>query len=293
MRYNISGLCLVIFCAVSTINGQQSERLKVINDTSKNRSEINIEFEGNKVFSSQQLLDVMKQFGKRNQSTCPSSEKGYQAERFDSCLRSIIFFMRSHGYLRAVAGEPKLHKSKRGLKITVPIDEGALYRLGEIKLEGATLFSPAQILGMLNVKKGDIADGDAIATWLYERLKKAYADRGYIQYTADPEPIYRSIPAGAQEGVVDFIVAIDEGQAFIIRSIKFEGNRDIPEDMLRREMLVRGGDVFNQGLFDESLKRLSQTGLVEEIWPQHVDMRWDNKSPKLDIIIHVKEREHR
>jgi len=78
-------------------------------------------------------------------------------------------------------------------------------------------------------------------------------------------------------------------KAFTIRSIKFEGNGNVPEDDLRREMLVRIGEVFNKELFDESLKRIRQTGLFEAIDPdKDVDYTWDQKVPRLDLTIHLK-----
>ncbi len=135
-----------------------------------------VEFEGNKVFSSERLLKRL--------NLClakyADSPDEYKANEFEYCLRNVQSFLRSQGYLRSLVGEPKVQKTDDGLKITVPIEEGAFYRLGNIKLEGAKVFWPEQLLEMLNLKTGDVADGEAIGEWLSVRLKKAYADKGYI-----------------------------------------------------------------------------------------------------------------
>ena len=172
----------------------------------------------------------------------------------------------------------------------VPINEGALFRLGEVKIEGSTLFSPAQILEMLTLKTGDIVDADSLSVWFFERVAKAYGNFGYIQYTAEPELKFH-LKEGGREGVVDLTVTIDEGHVFTIRSIKFEGNGSVPEHTLFREMLVRNGEVFNKELFVESLKRISQSGQFEPIDAEKdVDYKWDQKSPRLDLTIHLKKK---
>src|SRR6266545_2726866 len=120
-------------------------------------SKADIVFEGNKVFSSQQLID------ETNKCLAKYSKSGDQGdpEVFDYCLRTVKHFLIDQGYLRAAVGEPKKQETEHGLKITVPIEEGPLYRLGEIKIKGAKLFSPEHLLETLNMNTGDVASGEA------------------------------------------------------------------------------------------------------------------------------------
>ncbi|HKO42011.1 MAG TPA: POTRA domain-containing protein [Pyrinomonadaceae bacterium] len=175
-------------------------------------------------------------------------------------------------------------------RVIVPIEEGVLYRLGEIKIRGSHIVSPEHILGMFNLKIGDIADADAIAVWLYERVKKFYANLGYIQYTAEPVPEFHSIP-GSSEGIVFLLVTVEEGKLFTIRSISFEGNGNIPLGVLRSELLVRDGDIFNQELLEESIMRLNRLELFERIdADRDVHYASNNKTPKFDLTIKLKKR---
>lgn len=172
--------------------------------------------------------------------------------------------------------------------------EGSLeimYTGGDMELGGVVkLVDNVDGIVPPRMKTGDIANAESLSEGLYERVKKAYGKFGYIQYTAEVEPKFH-LKDGAQEGVVDFTVTIDEGHAFTIRSITFEGNGNVPEDALQREMLVQNGEVFNKELFVESLKRISQTGQFEVIdADKDVDYRWDQKSPRLDLTIHLKKK---
>jgi len=164
-------------------------------------------FEGNKVFSEEELLRI----------TDPCLENSRPRVRSDSeaieyCLRRLKLSMGSKGYLQAVVGPPREQEAENGLCLVVPINEGLRYRLGEVKIEGSKLFTSAQILEMLTLKTGDIADVESLSEWLNERVKKKYADFGYIQYSVDPEPKLH-LKTGEQEGIVDLVVTIDEGKS--------------------------------------------------------------------------------
>jgi outer membrane protein assembly factor BamA len=248
--------------------------------------DMTLTFEGNKVFATTQLVNLANGC----LATRPQINHEYTTTDMDYCLWKVKLFVTAKGYLRATVGNPRNETENGSRIIVVAIQEGALYRLGEVEISGSKLFSPSQVREMMGLRKGDIANAETLSVGLYERVKEAYSDFGYIQYTAEVEPTFH-IKDGAQEGVVDFRVTIDEGDAFTIRSIKFGGNGDVSEDGLRNGMLVRVGEVFNKELFDESLKRMSQTGQFEMIdVDKDVDYTWDQKSPRVDLTIHLKKR---
>lgn len=274
MRCVICLLCLVCVLTVSTVKGQESKQ-----------REVTIDFEGNKVFSNQQLLDVAnKCLAKYFQS-----QDGPDPQVLTRCVNS---FLTCQGYLRAVIGKPEAQEQGNSVKVTVPIEEGMRYRLGEITIEGSKLFSPEQLLEMLSLKTGDVAGG-AILVWLGQKVKRAYADRGHIQYTFNVEPHFRPISAGESEGIVDFKVDISEGQRFIVRRIEFVGNEHTSDQALRRALLIKEGAPFSQSLYDESIRNLNRLGLFEEIdGDKDMTGKAVGRSAQFDLIISVKERAH-
>lgn len=245
------------------------------------RSQIaEIVFEGNKIFSSPTLATTIRRYLNRYES----SRNGYDAEIFDYCMHRLIQFVRGQGYLQAKVGEPDKKFTDRGLIITISVDEGVLYRIGEIKIEGATILSPAQARAILNLQPGDIADGEALSKWLFEDLKKAYGEKGYITYTAEVTPEFKQDARGA--GVVDLKVNIDEGSPFKVRKIDFKGEDGLSRDELRNLMLISEGNLFNQSLFEESIRKLNQTGLFQSIdKDKDVDFISDPEGGLVDLVI--------
>ena len=247
-------------------------------------------FAGNKVFSSQQLLEQT--------NTCLAQDKKskgeYNPEMLEWCMRSVANFIRAGGYLRAAVGEPKLEEVGNRLRITVPIEEGPLYRLGEIRITGATVFSQEQLMEILPLKTGAVASGDAIGKWLFENVQKVYADRGYIQYTAEPEPHFRPGSDGASEGIVDLKVYIEEGRRFSVRRIMFVGNVQTRDKVIRDALVIREGDFFSQDSYDESIKNLNHLGVFEEIdSAKDLSMKTvgtEGDLSQIDLIIHLKEK---
>jgi outer membrane protein insertion porin family len=243
-----------------------------------------LDLEGNKVFSKQELLGVAN---KCVDEAIESTQK-YEANYLDYCLHKMLSHMHEKGYLQAKLGKTLYEQTDSGAKATIPVEEGALYRVGEIKIEAARLFTPAQILEMINVKPGDIANGELLSKALYERLKEAYSNFGYIQYSVEITPRFHLKDCN-NEGVADFDIEIDEGQQFRIRSIKFTGGDKATTDLMRREVMVHDGEIFNHDLWKQSVAKMNNTGLFDPIdIDKDVDYKGDQNTPLFDLIIHLK-----
>src|SRR6267378_1635513 len=118
-----------------------------------------IEFEGNQVFSDKKLRSQMKLVQEAGLITRFQSKDILHREKLEFDLRKVDNYMRSKGYLQARHGEPRvegvgprrtglpilplpfLSSTDEGLRITVPINEGRVYRIGEMKIEGNSIYS--------------------------------------------------------------------------------------------------------------------------------------------------------
>ena len=243
-----------------------------------------IRFSGNRIFSSQELAARMQEFIRGYEG--PSN--AYNEEVFDVCLRRLGDFARSRGYLQAHFGEPKKELADGQLIVTVPITEGALYRLGEIKIEGVEHLTKERVRALLSLQRKDIVDGEAIGQWLFEDLKKLYGEIGFVQYTAEIEPEFRAVDQATNEGVVDLTVTLEEGRQFKIRSIKFEGS-DLTEKDISKLLLIRPGDIFNNQFFEKSVQQLNDTKWFDVIdKDKDTEFRTDEESALLDITFRLK-----
>ncbi|HJU93281.1 MAG TPA: BamA/TamA family outer membrane protein, partial [Pyrinomonadaceae bacterium] len=230
-------------------------------------------------------------------------------EKLDVDLRLVDNYMRSKGYLQARHGEPRVEGVGRrrtgfpilplpllssvdeGLRITIPIVEGKIYRLGEFKVEGNSIFSEDQIRAVIGLNKGDIANGEKVSKGLFENLKKFYGQQGFIEYTAEPVPTFKDNPQNPNEGIVDFTVTIEEGKQFTLRRLEFIGNTFTRDNVLRREVLINEGDIYNDAYWEYSVVKLNQTGYFNPIdKDKDVDRRTNDEEATVDLSLKVSER---
>jgi outer membrane protein insertion porin family len=169
--------------------------------------------------------------------------------------------------------------------------EGKVYRLGEFKVEGNSIFSEAQIRAVIGLNKGDIADGEKVSKGLFENLKKFYGQQGFIEYTAEPVPTFKDNPQNPNEGIVDFTVTIEEGKQFTLRRLEFIGNTFTRDNVLRREVLVNEGDIYNDAYWEYSVVKLNQLGYFNPIdKDKDVDRRTNDEEASVDLTLKVSER---
>src|SRR5688572_14907301 len=269
---------------------------------------VDIQFEGNTVFSDGSLRGAMKYVKEAGLISRFKGQDILDREKLDVDLRLVDNYMRSKGYLTARHGEPRvegvgprrtgffiplpfLSSVDEGLRVTIPITEGKLFRLGEMKIEGNSIFSEDQIRAIIGLNKGDIANGEKIGKALYENLKKYYGSQGFIEYTAEPNPTFQDNPQNPNEGVVDFVVTIEEGKQFTLRRLEFVGNTFTRDNVLRREVLINEGDIYNQSAWEYSVIKLNQSGYFEPIdKDKDADFRTNEEEATVDINLKVSER---
>ena len=233
-------------------------------------------FEGNRVFSSATLAENLRECMMRY------ARDHYESEISEYCIRKLADYERGSGYLQAHFGDPKIVDVNGGLVITIPAEEGVLYRVGDIKFDGDLLTPADKLPALCPIKKGDIANGELLAKWLFQDLKQLYGERGYIQYTAEVNPQFRT-PPGA-EGVVDLAITIDAGRRFKVHRIRFAGD-NIPDNLLEL-MLLHDCDIYDQSLFEKSIDKLNNTGLFEFIdKDKDTDYESNEEEGLLDITI--------
>lgn len=274
---------------------------------------VNIDFEGNQVFKDGELrgaLQLVKETGLisrfQGQDILDLRKLQYDLQKN---VRSYMF---SKGYFQARIGEPQvvglgyrrtgvpllgmlplpvISSKDDTLKIVIPVSEGKVFRVGELKVEGNSIFSEQQILGYVGLKKGEIADGKRLQDAVYEDLKKVYGSQGFVLYNAEFDPEFKDNPANANEGIVDITINIDEGRQFRLRRLEFTGNTFTRDKILRREVLINEGDIYNQIQLENSIIRLNQTGYFDPIdKDQDVEIRTNDDQGDVDLVVKVREK---
>lgn len=275
---------------------------------------IEIVFEGNQFFEDGELrskLELVKQRG------LISSFKGQDildVRKLQYDLRkNVLSYMFSKGYFQARIGDPEivglgnrrtsplpfigsfpiplLTSKDEVLRIVVPVTEGKIFRVGELKVEGNSIFSADQILSYVGLRKGEIANGKRLQDAVYEDLKKVYGSQGFVLYNAEFDPDFKDNPENPNEGIVDVKITIEEGRQFRLRRLEFTGNTFTRDKILRREVLINEGDIYDQISVERSVLRLNQTQYFDPIdKDKDVEIRTDEEQGEVDLVVKVKER---
>jgi outer membrane protein insertion porin family len=263
-----------------------------------------IAFDGNKALSHRELVASMKNLKPIGiphsiflESIFPRT---FDASKLDEDAERVRQAYRDKGYFRAITGEPQTNVRNEGginpftlhpstgkrVDILIPIEEGERYRLGGITFTGNKAYSNAKALrAQFVVKDGDYFNATLFSKGL-EALRKAYGEGGYINMVGTPTP--RTDEA---KKLVYLNIDIDEGKPFYVSRIEFTGNTITRDKVIRREMLIEEGQVYNSRLVDLSLLRLNQLNYFDTLkTEQDVETRQNADAGTVDLLIKLKEK---
>lgn len=267
-----------------------------------------IEILGNEVFSRQQVIRAMKNlrpiglphsilfeniFAKTFDSTKLEEDK----ERIRTAYQDKGFFMAraldhkvelrdvgGHGF-RIPLFKPN-HPGKRA-DLTIPVEEGRRYHLNKVTFSGIKFFRTPESLmrPLFQMAEGDVFSTAKLRKGL-ENMRKLYGEFGFIDFV--PEPGFEPIPNSDK---IDLTLTADEGKQFFVRRIDFSGNTTTRDKVIRREVLLDEGDLFNSRLWELSILRLNQLGYFEVLKENEAyDLKRNPQSNTVDITLKVKER---
>ena len=264
-----------------------------------------IRFEGNKHLTSRYLRSTMKNL---HPIGLPHSiflenlmARTYDATKLTEDAERVRMAYQHKGYFKALVQDPKtqirdsrsslLHlpgvqKPGKRVDITVPIEEGERYRLAGIKFSGNKAITNTQFLRRLfDMKDGDIFDTELVRKGL-ENLRKAYGELGYINFTPVPDT-----KIDEEKKSISLDIDLDEGKPFYVRRIEFSGNTTTRDKVIRRELAVEEGQVYNSRLWELSLLRLNQLGYFEPLKPEEsTERKLNEQDGTVDLTLKVKEK---
>ncbi len=267
-----------------------------------------IKFEGNKAIKSRILRGAMKNL---KPVGIPHSiflenifAKTYDATKLEEDTERVRAEYQNRGYFKALVNDPKTeihdtgHKGfhipllqsgpGKAVNLTMPIEEGDRYRLGKITFKNNKAISnTAALRSLFPLKDGDIFSREKIAKGL-EALRKAYGEYGYINYTGVPSTTFDD-----DKKLAYLEIDVDEGKQFYVRRIEFVGNTTTRDKVIRRELALEEGGVYNSRLWELSLLRLNQLSYFDQLKPDDpnvTEKKLDEKNGQVDLTLKVKEK---
>ena len=173
--------------------------------------------------------------------------------------------------------------------ITISIDEGPQYHMGKLLFRSADpdqglVFKSDFLTRVFPLKEGDLFSSAKIRKSL-DDFRKLYGEYGYIDFTATP-----LTDNDDAKKIVNLTMELDQQKQFFVRRIEFSGNTTTRDKVIRRELLLDEGQVFNGRYWELSLLRLNQLGYFETIKPENAELNRNVKAGTVDINLKVKEK---
>ena len=206
----------------------------------------------------------------------------FKPKEFEQDEEQISMLYRSRGFLDAQIKDKELVFSDDGknLDIFVTVEEGRQYEVGKLTWKGNELFADTVVAKLITLDKGEVFD-DLKFTEIQYNINSLYWDRGYIYSSVSPLRTVR-------DGVIDVEFEITEGNPAHVHEIKIAGNSKTYEEVIRRELVMVPGDIFQLPRLRRSMREVYNLGFFNGP-PQHNISR-ANEAGDIDITLRVEER---
>lgn len=237
-------------------------------------------FTGNRSFSASKI-----------KKSITTSAKGWFSFLSDSGLLNreklgqdasrITAFYHNNGFVGARVGEPEVVQKNGWLYVYFNIEEGDRYTCGSIKLSGDLITDEKIILELIKVDQEEFFNRMVLRQDVL-RITDYYAEKGYAFSEVSPKSLKNHA-----EKTVDLDFRINQGPLVRINRITIKGNTRTRDKVIRREIKLTEGGLFDAVKLKKSNKALTRIDFFEDV----------NISPEpgidetlMDLVVEVKEK---
>jgi outer membrane protein insertion porin family len=268
---------------------------------------------GNKAFSDDKIIRAMKHDRPYAIplyiTSIPVMSKTFDQDKLDEDMEvGVRELYRDHGYFKesdTVKSTKTVDLNKGGIpgpwpwigsdhgkatNITIQIDEGEQYRMGTIKFRSSDpdqglFFRPEFLERIFPMKQGELFSTARIRKAI-DDYKKLYGEYGYIDFVSTPQTDIDDV-----KKLINVTMELDQGKQFSVRRIEFAGNTTTRDKVIRRELLLDEGQLYNNRYWEMSILRLNQLGFFDAIKPEDAVLTRNQKAGTVDIRLKLKEKQ--
>ena len=244
-----------------------------------------ITFEGNKNFSERKLKKELKDT--KEKKWWSFWVKNFDEKTFEEDKKALALFYKNEGYrdFQVVKDSLIIDRDNFALTLLLSLDEGEQYHYRNITFEGNEIADEATLKQLLKIEKGDAYSEEEFNKSVYEDMMSVYQDKGYIFSNVNPE----IIPSGPDSLDINFVFT--EGSKVFIENIFVSGNDKTRENVIRRELKLYPGDVFNKSKLMRSQRDIWILNYFDNVVPD-VNPISDDKV-NLDFVVQEKKSTQR
>ncbi|MDR2917653.1 MAG: outer membrane protein assembly factor BamA [Tannerella sp.] len=225
-----------------------------------------IYFEGNEMLTDFQLRKAMKKTNERfnmierflNSWLELFSTKKFTTAEYENDKKNLIDKYNEFGYRDAViVADSVTSFNEKRINIYLTIEEGQKYYLKDLRFVGNTKYSADYLGTLLNMKPGEVYNQKKLMDRMYQdedAMMNVYSNNGYMFAQADP------VEVDVTGDSISLEVRIMEGPQATVNKVVINGNDRLYEDIVRRELRTKPGDLFSREALMRSLRELAQMG---------------------------------
>jgi outer membrane protein insertion porin family len=271
-----------------------------------------IQFTGNHAFSRRKLIRAMRN-DRPYQIPLKITEIDVMSKTYDhdKLIEDIEVGIRGlyqdNGYFKVLVKDPVLENidtngwrwgvpvvmgrsSGKAVNITIPIEEGNKYTMGTLRIasndpDKALSLKADALKAAFPLKSGDVFSTAKIRKAL-EDYTKIYGQYGFIDFVPTPET---DIDEAAKR--IDVTMKFDEGKQYYVRRIDFSGNTTTRDKVIRRQLLIDEGQLFNKRAWELSVLRINQLDYFDKLDPDKaVEIKRNQKQGTVDLLLKLHEK---
>jgi outer membrane protein insertion porin family len=178
----------------------------------------------------------------------------------------------------------------KAVNITIPIEEGEKYTMGTLKIassdpDKALSLKADALKNVFPLKQGDVFSAAKVRKAM-ETYTNIYGQYGFIDFVPQPQMDFDD-----HAKKIDVTMQFDEGKQYYVRRIEFSGNTTTRDKVIRRELLIDEGQLFNKRAWEVSILRLNQLNYFDKIEAdKSAEIKRDTKAGTVDILLKLKEK---
>ena len=260
-----------------------------------------MEFLGNLAFSDKKLRGRMDRIAPHAWFAGLRGKDIFTPERLALDRERIERYYRNHGYPNARLGEAQVEifkkkvldwlpwprkKEEERFRISIPVNEGPVYRLEWLRMEGAGL----EDLDGLPESIPRFAPGELYSE---EKVLRAQAELARLPQLRREDGSRHVIDLDQRfdpnTGTVRVVLRARPTDAYVVRRIEFTGHHRFGDSFYRRRVRIAEGEPFDAPRLEQGLARLADSGFIRPVQPEDIQLTWDHEKRTVDVRISIEE----
>ena len=219
-----------------------------------------ISFEGNEVFSDKRLRKTFKKTHQKGINIFRATK--LKRKEYEEDKENLLDYYNSRGYRNAVIVKDSIYPiNDKRIGISLTVDEGRKFYYRNVSWLGNSVYDTKTLNDMLGVVKGTAYDRKSLHKQLgigretnpeEMSVSSLYQNSGYLFSQIEPQEVV------VGEDSVDLIIKVYEGKQARVNDVNFTGNYRVDDKVIRRELYVRPGELYDRSMLMATLRQLSQ-----------------------------------